>query len=113
MSEDTRARFLLDDDGKVKNFVYRSPNVGNSNNPIAINATPGEKFALGRVILDDWWILGGTPWFRFKFRMKHPIIYSKRGLRNLYRRIKRIFVKDLPSILCRTWKNKEEMFPNE
>ena len=40
------------------------------------------------------YIIGGTKWSRLLFRLKHPIVYSKRGLRNVYRRIKRIFIKD-------------------
>lgn len=93
MNKDPGVRFLLDEDKKAANFVYRPTDVGNSNNPQANNATIGVKFAQSRVILDDWWLIGGTPWSRFKFRMKHPIVYSKRGLRNLWRRVKRLFVK--------------------
>jgi hypothetical protein len=93
---------------EIVNFIYRPPNVRDSNIPLAQDATMCVKFAQNRVMLDEWWLFGGTRWSRFKFRLKHPIVYSKRGLRNLYRRIKRIFVKEPPTILCRIWKNKEE-----
>jgi hypothetical protein len=62
--------------------------------PIALNATLGVKFSQSVRILDPWYIIGGTKWSRFKFRLKHPIVYSKRGLRKIYRRIRRIFIKD-------------------
>lgn len=58
-----------------------------------INHVPSVKFANRRVILDEWWLIGGTPWTRTKFRLKHPIIYSKRGLRNVFRCFKQIFIK--------------------
>lgn len=61
-----------------------------------------------QVGIDDWRIIGGTRWSRFKFRLKHPIVYSKRGLRNLWRRVKRIFVN--PKIIpYRTWMNKKDL----
>lgn len=62
--------------------------------PVAKNATIGVKFAQQRVILDEWYLFGGTKWTRTHFRLKHPIFYGKRGLRNLYLRIKLIFIKD-------------------
>lgn len=69
-------------------FVYRPPG-----NPNVKNATLGVKFAQRTMTLDEWYLFGGTRWSRFKFRMKHPIVHSKRGLRNVWRRIIRIFVK--------------------
>lgn len=90
----------------MANFVYRPKK---TSPPIAQPATLGVKFAQNRVILDDWYLFGGTKWTRTLYRLKHPIVYGKRGLHNLYRRIKRIFIKDPPMILCRTWKNKEEV----
>lgn len=89
MDKDLGIRFLFPDPNAAK-FVYRPPYAGTAQ---AQNATMGVKFAQNRVILDDWWLFGGTKWSRTKFRLKHPIIYSKRGLRNLWRRIKRLFVK--------------------
>ena len=71
-------------------FIYKP---ANSPPPIAQDATMSVKFARRRVILDEWYIFGGTKWSRFRFRLKHPIVYSKRGILGLYRRIKRIFVK--------------------
>ena len=105
MSEDIGVRFILDDDKKACNFVYRPPG-----NPVcdAQNATLGVKFAQSRRILDDWYLIGGTRWSRALFRLKHPIVYSKRGLRNLYRRIKRKIFGDPPMILCRKRISKEE-----
>lgn len=70
----------LDDDGKACNFVYRPPDDYKQQ---ALPATLSVKFAQSRVVLNDAWIIGGTPWRRFKFRMKHPIVYSKRGILSL------------------------------
>jgi len=88
-------------------FVYKPPKGGPM---IAQDATVGFKFAQGYHILDDWYLLGGTKWTRTIFRLKHPIVYSKRGLRNLYRRIKRVLFGDPPMILAREWKSREEGF---
>jgi len=55
---------------------------------ISQDATVGVKFSSCTRILDDWYLFGGTKWSRSLFRLLHPIVYSKRGLRNLYRRIK-------------------------
>lgn len=90
MNKDKDIRFLFDDP-KAANFVYRPPTY---DGPKAIDSTVGVKFAQASRILDDYWIIGGTPWSRMRLRLKHPIIYSKRGLRNLYRRIRRLFIKD-------------------
>ena len=57
-------------------------------------ATLGVRFSKRTVILDEWWLIGGTKWSRTLFRLKHPIVYSKRGLKALYRRVKRLFVKE-------------------
>lgn len=70
-------------------FIYKPPK---NSEPNAVNSM-GVKFSVNRYILDDWWLFGGTRWTRMKFRLKHPVVYSKRGIRSLYRRIKRIFVK--------------------
>ncbi len=91
MNNNPHVRFLLDEDKKAANFVYRPTNPDAPS--MAQNAALGVKFAQRRVILDDWWLIGGTRWSRFKFRMKHPIIYSRRGLRQLYHKIKRLFLK--------------------
>lgn len=91
------------------NFVYRPQNVGNSNIPEAKNATLGVKFAQGVRFLDPNYLIGGTPWTRFLYRLKHPIIYGKRRLRNVWRKIKRFFVGDPPMKLATTWMTKEEM----
>lgn len=72
-------------------FIYRPPSYSG---PHAMNATLGVKFAQATRILDEWHIFGGTRWTRTLFRLKHPIVYSKRGLRNIYRRIRRLFIKD-------------------
>ena len=76
---------------------------------IAQHATVGMKFSQGVRILDPWYIIGGTSWSRMLFRLRHPVIYSKRGLRTIYRRIKHIFVDEPPMIMAREWKRKEEM----
>ncbi len=85
------ARFIMYDKSKdTASLVYRPPWAEKMQ---AKNATIGVKFAQSRIILDNWYLFGGTKWNRFKFRMKHPKIYSKRALRKLWRRFKRIFVK--------------------
>lgn len=90
----------------MANLVYRPKK---TSSPIAQPATLGVKFAQNRVILDDWYLFGGTRRTRTLYRLKHPIVYEKRGLRNLYRRIKRIFIKEPLPIMCRIRKNKESM----
>jgi hypothetical protein len=93
-------------------FIYRSSKSGP---PIAQNATMGVKFSQKMVILDPWYIMGGNKWTRTLFRLRHPIIYSKRGILSLYRRIKYIFIKPTP-YMCREWITKEEalkMFPKD
>lgn len=77
---------------------------------VAQNATLGVKFSRGARILDPWYILGGTKWSRFKFRLKHPIVYSKRGMRRVYRKIRSLFINDR-TIPCipRVWKFREEL----
>ena len=72
-------------------FVYKPPQDGP---PRAINASRGVKFSQSTRILDEWYLLGGTKWSRTLFRLKHPIVYSKRGIKSLYRRVRRLFVKD-------------------
>lgn len=118
MSEDKtqKIRFLFDesiagslsDERYNAKFIYR-PDQSKSAPPIAIDATPGFKFAQRRVILDEWWLLGGTRWSRCWFRLKHPIVYSKRGLNNIYRRIKSFFFKEKSVIMLREWKSKHEL----
>jgi len=90
MTEEKSVRFLFDSP-EAKNFVYRPANYDGLE---AQNATIGVKFVQDVRILDAWYLLGGSKWSRFKFRLKHPIVYSKRGLRILYRKIRRIFIKD-------------------
>lgn len=74
----------------------------------AQDSTLGVRFAQKRIILDDWHLFGWTKWSRTVFRLKHPIIYSKRGLRNLWRKIRRMIWGHPPMILCRKWVTKEE-----
>lgn len=105
MHESKKVRFLVSDDKEPANFVYRPP-IGP---PIAENATVSFKFNQIKAVLDPLWILGGTPWTRMLLRLQHPFVYSKRGLRNLYRRVKRIFVRDKPIPLRRIWKTREEL----
>ncbi len=76
---------------KEVRFVYRPPNSPDS--PVAQSATLGVKFSKAVRILDPWYIFGGTRWSRTLFRLKHPVVYSKRGLRKLYYRFKRLFIK--------------------
>jgi hypothetical protein len=91
MDESEKLWFLTkDQDHDSAAFIYRPYKW---KEPIARDATIGVKFAQRRVILDDWYLFGGTKWTRLSFRLKHPIVYSKRGILALYRRIKHIFVK--------------------
>ena len=54
---------------------------------------------------------GYKKWSRFKFMLKHPIVYTKRGLYKLYRRIKSIFIKDrMVLFITREWKSKEDLY---
>ena len=90
MSDPNKVRFILNS-GNTDSFVYRPPESGP---PVAHDATMGVKFSQRSVILDEWYIFGGTRLSRTLFRLKHPIVYSKRGLLWLYRRVKRIFVRE-------------------
>lgn len=102
MNEETDGvRFLFDADDISSYFVYRPPN---GMDYASKTATSGVKFAQQKLILDDWYLLGGTKWSRFKFRLKHPIVYSKRGLRSLYRRLKRLFCGEPRTRLSFHWK---------
>lgn len=82
----------IDEDNPNTHFVYRPPEYDCEN---VISSTVGYKFSQAVRILDPWWIIGGTKWTRFLFRLKHPIVYSKRGLRGLYRRVRRLFISDI------------------
>ena len=99
MSNDSGVRFLLDDDKKAANFIYRPPT---SESPQVQNATLGVKFAQGVRFLDPWGfaIKFKTRKGRILFRLRHPIVYSKRGMRNIYQRVKRFFFGDPPMIKC-------------
>lgn len=94
------------------NFIYRPPeHVGM---PLGQNVTMGVKFCQGIRLLDPWGfaLLGKNRWQRFLFKLLHPIIYSDRCLRKLYRRIKGIFVKEKPVLMRRAWISKEEALKN-
>lgn len=84
------------DGGKMNqySFIYRPPNYSK---PIAQEATIGVKSSNKSFILDDWHIVGGIKWSRTLYRIKHPLIYSRRGLRNLRNIIKHFFIR--PKIL--------------
>ena len=111
--DEKEVRFLFENqDPHAASFVYRPPKY---DGPHVMDATLGVKFSQNVRILDDLWLFGGTRLSRTIFRLRHPLVYSKRGLRNLYRRIKRIFVKNPPMVLCRHWITKEEAlkhYPN-
>ena len=100
MNEEPGVRFLLDDDNKAKGFIYRPPQYGG---PQAKKATMGVKFAQNVYFLDPWgfMLIGKTRWQRILFRLKHPIIYSKRTCMKLYRGIKSIFIKEHSKKLAR------------
>jgi hypothetical protein len=88
--DDKKIRFLLDT-AEAKNFIYKPSNYSKDS---LRECSMGVKFSQGRIILDDWWLIGGTRWSRTLFRLKHPIIYSKRGFKNIYRKIRSLFIKD-------------------
>lgn len=92
--------YLSDKDKNTTNFVYWPPG---GDKYKAQDATLDVKFAQNTRILDDWYLFGGTKWSRAVFRLRHPVIYSKRGLRNLYRRIKRMIFGNSPMTLCCKW----------
>lgn len=96
MTEDNGVRFLLDEKNQAANFVYRPPDVTNSNIPQDQNATRGVKFAQGVYFLDPWgfMLIGKTRWQRIVFRLQHPIAYTRRGWWKLYRKIKGIFIEE-------------------
>ncbi len=88
-------------------FIYRPP--GN-HAPETKNVTMGVKFAKGVHFLDPWgfMLIGKTRWQRVIFRLKNPIPYTKRGWKRFYYRVKRIFIKDYPTIHCFERKKEEE-----
>ena len=85
-------RFLLPSQEALK-LAYRPSSY---EEPRAQNATMGVKFAHNVYIIDPWGfiLIGKTRFQRFIFRIKHPVIYLKRGFRKLYRRIRSMFIKD-------------------
>jgi|KBSMisStandDraft_5_1062788.scaffolds.fasta_scaffold1683903_1 hypothetical protein len=93
MKDETQeVRFLLgEDDTRAVHFVYKPPEPGETH--LDQLSSISYKFSNRSVILDDLWLVGGTRWSRTLYRLRRPIAYSKRGLRKLYRRIKRLFVK--------------------
>jgi hypothetical protein len=84
MNEENGVTFILDEKNERCGFVYRPPADCKQQ---CLPATLGVKFAQRRVSLDKWWLIGGTRWSRTFFRLKHPIVYSKRGLKGLWRRM--------------------------
>jgi len=88
-NDNQRVRFTFPGEKGVQ-FIHRPRSNGSCS---FTSMTRGVKFSRHIAILDDWWLFGGTRLSRTLYRLKHPIIYSKRGIRGLYRRIKRIFVK--------------------
>ena len=95
MNEDNGVRCLFDTP-EANNFIYKPPNVTDSNIPKAQNATLGVKFAQGVHFLDPWGfkLWGMSRWQRTIFRMKHPVAYTKRWWWGFSRKIKRLFVKE-------------------
>jgi len=89
---------MIEPKGKLMDgvFIYRPPNASMSHEPLAQQATMGVKFATGVRILDPWGfvLIGMTKRERVLFRIKHPVVYTKRGLRKLYRTFKSLFIKE-------------------
>lgn len=102
MGEESKVRFVLDEEKQATNFIYRPPQETKADMTQAQHATLGVKFAQGVYFLDPWgfMLLGKNRWQRALFRFKHPIVYSKRGLLQFFRKIKRLFIKDRME-LCR------------
>lgn len=100
INERNSVRFLFEDNKNTVQFVYRPPIQAESQ---IIPMKPGFKFATGVHLLDPWGfkLIGRNKWQRTLFRMKHPIVYSKRGLKGLWRKIKGMFIKEPPTILRR------------
>ena len=71
MSEKKPVRCLFNSP-QAKYFNYCPLNSGHCKDK---DATLAVKFAKRRVILDDWYLIGGTRWSRFVFRLKHPNVY--------------------------------------
>jgi hypothetical protein len=107
MNEENGVRFLLDEKNQAANFIYRPPNQSDLK---VLPANLGVKFAQRTVILDPWYLFGGTKWDRAMFRLLHPIVYSKRGLKKLWRKIKYLFIKEPPTIMCRKFVDKKDLF---
>jgi hypothetical protein len=105
MKDEQGLRFIFDNQKKSENFIYRSSNPSNA---LAENATIGVKFAQGVRFLDPWgfMLIGKTLGQRIIFRLKHPIAYIKRSWWFLYRRIKRIFIKER-TVQCRKENEKD------
>lgn len=104
-----------DDQREARKLVYRPPRDGEAK---ALDATIGVKFSQGIRFLDPWGfkLKFMTRRQRVLFRFRHPFTYIRRWWFFLSQRIKRIFVKDPPSIMCRKWITKEEalkIYPNK
>jgi hypothetical protein len=60
-----------------------------------VRPTGAVKFSNLSCIVNDTWIMGGTRWSRFIYRMRHfPWVATKRAIFYIGRRIRRLFVKD-------------------
>jgi len=89
---------MIEPKGKLTDgvFIYRPTHAAMSDEPLAQQATLGVKFATGVRFLDPWGfvLIGMTKRERVLFRLRHPVVYTKRGLRKLYRTIKGLFIKE-------------------
>ena len=83
----------MDENKLSANFIYRPPIQSDAK---ALPATFGVKFAKGVHFLDPWgfMLIGMSRWQRIIFRLKHPIIYSKRWFWRFSRKIKSILQKE-------------------
>lgn len=103
MNDDPKVRFLFEDGTSMEGppvFIFRPP--PDSNAPLAIQDSFAVKFAQRICILDPWGfeLKFRSFWGRILFRLRHPIAYSKRSLWFLWRRIKRIFIKEKRYLLA-------------
>lgn len=69
----------------------------NNDPPFALKESVGVKFATKILFTNPYWVVGGTLWSRFIYRMKNfPLMAIRLAFRSVYLKIRRLFVKDRP-----------------
>lgn len=65
------------------------------NEPPRIPQTARVRFANRIVLVNPYYVMGGTRWSRFIYKMRNfPLMAIKMGVQQMYRRIRRFFIKD-------------------